>query len=81
MVRTQISLTEEQYVAVKRLAAERGMSLSAVIRDAVDRCVAMSSRSPWETMMSAAGSVSSGLGDVSVNHDDYLYGPLQDPLP
>jgi ribbon-helix-helix CopG family protein len=37
MVRTQIQLTEEQAARVRRLAAQRGQSFAAVIRDAVDR--------------------------------------------
>lgn len=75
MVRTQISLTEEQYVAVKAIAAERGISLSAVIRETVDNLVALSSRSAAEGMLSIAGIADSGLADISTNHDEYLYGP------
>jgi len=37
LVRTQIQLTEEQAVKLKRMAAERGVSMAEVIRDAVDR--------------------------------------------
>lgn len=78
MVRTQISLTEEQYIAVKRIAAEREISFSAVIRDTVDSLVALSKQSSWEGLVSIAGVGDSGLTDVSERHDDYLYGPERD---
>ena len=78
MVRTQISLTEEQYIAVKQIAAEREISFSAVIRDTVDNLVALSGRSAWDGLISIAGIGNSGLTDVSERHDDYLYGPERD---
>lgn len=78
MVRTQISLTEEQYVAVKNIAAERGVSMSAVIRETVDKLVVLSKRSAWEGLLAIAGTASSGHSDISINHDEYLYGPMQD---
>ena len=74
MVRTQISLTEEQYVAVKGIAASRGVSFSAVIRETVDNLVAMSQRSAFEGLLSIAGTAESGRSDISERHDDYLYG-------
>lgn len=74
MVRTQISLSEEQYLAIKRIAVERGISLSAVIRETVDTLLALSSRSAVEGLLSIAGMASGGPADVSERHDDYLYG-------
>jgi hypothetical protein len=76
MVRTQISLTEEQYIAVKQIAAEREISFSAVIRETVDNLVALSRRSAWEGLRSIAGTASSGIGDIAERHDDYLYGEI-----
>lgn len=76
MVRTQISLTEEQYIAVKRIAAEREISLSAVIRDTVDNLLALSRRPAVDGLRSIAGTASSGIGDIAERHDDHLYGPL-----
>ena len=78
MVRTQISLTEEQYIAVKQIAAEREISFSAVIRDTVDNLVTLSKRSARDGLLSIAGIGNSGLTDVSERHDDYLYGPERD---
>lgn len=78
MVRTQISLTEEQYVAVKGIAAERGVSISAVIRETVDNLVELSRQSAGEGLLSIAGIGASGRSDISENHDEYLYGELRD---
>ncbi|MDQ2791944.1 MAG: hypothetical protein DLM60_14560 [Pseudonocardiales bacterium] len=38
MLRTQISLTEEQKRRLDTLSAERGLSLSELVRQAVERC-------------------------------------------
>ncbi len=49
--RTQLYLTEEQYQAVMRLARDRGVSLAAVVREAVDEYVAAcesESVAPWQ---------------------------------
>lgn len=73
MVRTQISLTEAQYVAVKGIAAERGISLSAVIRETVDNLVALSRRSAAEGLLSIAGTFDSGRTDVSERHDEFAW--------
>jgi hypothetical protein len=78
MVRTQISLTEEQYAAVKGIAAERGVSLSAVIRETVDNLVVLSRRNAADGFLSIAGIGDSGRVDIAVNHDEYLYGDLRD---
>ena len=37
MVRTQIQLTEEQAEGLKRLAAERGVSMAELVRQSVQR--------------------------------------------
>jgi hypothetical protein len=74
MVRTQISLTEEQYATVKGIAAARGMSFSAVIRETVDNLAAMSNRPAVDSLLSIAGIGDSGRSDISERHDDYLYG-------
>lgn len=39
MIRTQISLTEEQMSRLRRAASARGVSIAAVIREAVDSSV------------------------------------------
>jgi hypothetical protein len=73
MVRTQIQLTEEQAREVKQLAAERGVSVANVIRDAVDRELEEKGRAArWERARRAIGKYRSGLGDVAEEHDKYL---------
>ena len=73
MVRTQVSLTEEQYVAVKNIAAERGVSFSAVIRDTVDNLVVLSRRSAAEGLLSIAGIGSCDRADISDRHDEFAW--------
>jgi hypothetical protein len=76
MERTQISLEPEQADRLRRLAAERGVSMAHLIRDAVDRtygsALAPSRAELWERAMSAVGCASSGFDDISENHDAHL---------
>ncbi|MEO6120724.1 MAG: ribbon-helix-helix protein, CopG family [Acidimicrobiales bacterium] len=75
MVRTQISLTAEQHGALTRQAAEKGTSMSALVREAVDHLVerndaATAIRDALE--MIEKGNFRSGHHDIAVNHDSYL---------
>ena len=76
MVRTQIQLTEEELAVLKDLAADRNMSMAALVREAV--ALLLKSRrevSRGEVRRRAAafaGRLSSAEGDVSTRHDDYL---------
>ncbi len=73
MVRTQIQLTEEQAALLRDLADERGVSMAAVIREAVDRVI--SERSIETRRLVALGTFGryrSDATDVSSNHDAYL---------
>jgi Arc/MetJ-type ribon-helix-helix transcriptional regulator len=73
MVRTQIQLTEEQARRLKRRAAQRGVSMATVIRQAVDRVLADDDReSKRQRALSAAGKFRSGRSDIAERHDDYL---------
>lgn len=73
MIRTQIHLTDRQAKALKKLAASRGISMSAAIREAVDRLIREPDRGTlWKRAMSAVGKFSSGLHDVSERHDEYF---------
>lgn len=78
VVRTQISLTREQHDAMTLLAQQRGVSMSAVIRDAIDRLVVLSQQSAAELLLeivdaNVADAVD-GPSDLARNHDAYLYG-------
>lgn len=73
MVRTQISLTERQIEGLRDVAAERGVSMAALLREAVERLLAdRDHESRMKRLRAAAGRYQSGLPDVGVNHDKYL---------
>lgn len=76
MVRTQIQLTEVQARKIKRIAAERHVSMAEVIRESVDRYVHdeldADRDSRRERALKAIGSCSSGLKDLARRHDDHL---------
>lgn len=75
MIRTQISLTEEQADRLRRTAALRGVSMAELIRQAVDRVIPPDSdERSWriERALALAGKYDSGRSDVSERHDDYL---------
>jgi hypothetical protein len=76
MVRTQIQLTEEQAARVRRLAAQRGQSFAAVIRDAVDRLPddEAERRARFERAVHAARTATFGSGrnNIAEEHDEEL---------
>ena len=77
MIRTQISLTDDQMRRLRREARRRHVSLAAVIRDAVDRVVPdenVQRRDRIDTLLAAAGSAASGTGSVARDHDAVLAG-------
>ena len=77
MIRTQISLTEDQMQRLRREARRRHVSLAAVIRDAVDHVVPdedAGRRGRIDTLLAAAGSAASGSGGVARDHDAVLAG-------
>jgi hypothetical protein len=70
--RTIVQLREEQAEALAELAMERGVSISELVRQGVDRMLADANREEKiARFMSMAGSVS-GPGDMGRRHDDYL---------
>lgn len=74
MIRKQVQFTERQAARIKREAARRGISESAVIRDALDRGIgpAGPTDEQWERALAVAGIAKSGLPDLAVEHDKYL---------
>ena len=76
MVRTQIQLTEEQSRFLKRLAAERDVSVASLIREAIERLKDSKDGPDREELkrraLSVVGMFRSGKSDISVNHDKYL---------
>lgn len=81
MVRTQIQLTEEQMTRLREASAERGLSVAALIREAVDRALTDRQRaSDWALALSVVGKYRDvgGATDVSTRHDDYLADAYED---
>ncbi len=76
MVRTQIQLTEQQAAMLRRLAAQRGVSMAELIRQSIDGLLRKTGeRAPEELRQRAAkvtGRFRSGTRDGAVRHDDYL---------
>jgi hypothetical protein len=76
VVRTQVQLTEDQALALKQLAAERGVSIAELVRIGVEH-VLVSARlvdpeSQRQRALAVAGRFHSGLSDLSTDHDRYL---------
>jgi len=78
MVRTQIQLTEQQSVKLKELAAEYDVSAAELIRRALDQFISaagtpqISDAEQRRLALAAVGKFSSGVHDLSINHDTYL---------
>jgi predicted DNA-binding protein len=71
MVRIQLQLSDEQAERLRRVAADRGVSLAAVIREAVEALVHDDdpSAGEQERALAVVGRFSSGRRDVSCEHD------------
>jgi len=76
MIRTQVQLKEEQIKALKEVAARKGVSMSEIVRQAVDNTIRSEKVISYEEKCSKAlkimGKTRSGKTDISVNHDKYL---------
>lgn len=75
MIRTQIQLTEAQARALKRLAAERRVSIAELIRQSIDRLVLSAgpdADTKRQRAIAAAGRFHSGCSDLSAKHDQHL---------
>lgn len=72
MIRTQISLSEQEYEAAKREAARLGISLAELLRRSLRTLLPADDRKPW---MRYAGMIESGDPESSRRIDDIVYGP------
>jgi hypothetical protein len=79
VIRLQIQFTERELAALRSEAAERHISVSAVVREAVDERLRRPRLLPTPTRedliersLAAMGRFHSGLGDVSARHDEYF---------
>jgi hypothetical protein len=71
MVRTQISLSEDEYTAAKREAARLGISFAAFVRSSLRTALPVNDTQPW---MRYAGMVETGDPFSSQHIDDVVYG-------
>jgi hypothetical protein len=80
MIRTQIQLTDDQARRLKRLAAERGVSMATLVREGVERVLADDgSEATHRRALSLVGAFHGGAGEkVSEQHDRYLGKALED---
>ena len=76
MVRTQIQLTEEQAARLRRLAAQKGISMAQIVREAVERYMEQTGAVDESELdaraLAVIGQFASGRRDVSAEHDRYL---------
>jgi hypothetical protein len=73
MIRMQIQLTDEQAAALRRKSERTGLSMAALVRDALQRGLDEDNRDDgWERALGAVGRFRSGARDTSVEHDRAL---------
>ena len=76
MVRTQVQFTEEEVQALRAIAAAEGVSVSSVVRQAVDHMVngrrRVSREELWRRADEVCGAFRSGTDDLAERHDDYF---------
>lgn len=71
MIRTQVSLSEQEYEAAKREAARLGISLAELLRRSLRSLLPADDSKPW---MRFAGMIESGDPEASRRIDDIVYG-------
>jgi hypothetical protein len=71
MIRTQVSLTAEEYQAAKAEAARLGISLAELLRRSLRTMLPADPTKPW---MRYAGMVETGDSESSRRLDDVVYG-------
>jgi Zn-dependent peptidase ImmA (M78 family) len=76
MIRTQVQLEEQDLKALRQLAAEQGVSISALVRQSVKHLLEENQKPTreelWERASSVIGKYRSGKTDIGQRHDDYL---------
>jgi hypothetical protein len=71
VIRTQVSLSEEEYEAAKREARRLGISLAELLRRSLRPLLPADESKPW---MRYAGLIESGDPSSSQKIDDVIYG-------
>ena len=73
MIRTQISLTDEQMRRLRAEARRRRVPIAQVVREAVDRVVPVDPgerEARFRSALSVVGRYDSGTGDLATRHDE-----------
>lgn len=73
MVRTQISLTDDQMRRLRAEAHRRRVPIARVVREAVDRALPVDPgdrRARFRRAVSAIGAFDSETGDIAARHDE-----------
>lgn len=82
MVRMQIQFTEQEIGLLRSEASRRKISISALVREAVDRHLPQSRQPTRDQLvqrsLAAIGRFRSGSGDVSARHDEYFADSILD---
>jgi hypothetical protein len=82
LVRTQISVTAKQHDGLRRIARRRGVSMSVVVRDAIDEILDRDDAAArWQRALAVIGTGRSGLPDIAEKHDEYLADAILDWRP
>ena len=71
MIRTQVSLDEQEYALAKKQASALGISIAEYVRRAIRETLPAAGAGPW---MRYAGFVESGDRHSSQSIDDIVYG-------
>ena len=71
MIRTQISLTEEEYEAAKQEARRLGISLAELLRRSLRTMLSVDESKPW---MRYAGMIETSDPSASQHIDEIIYG-------
>ncbi len=83
--RTQVYFPLELYKKVERRAKRESKSMASVVREAVAKYIEGEEEKEidWENdpFFKAVGFIKSGVTDLSVNHDYYLYGAKKKSVP
>jgi hypothetical protein len=81
MVRTQVYLPQATYKALVERAEKQGLTMAVQIRAALDEYLQRTQTEedgpilqPDDPLFSMMGIFDSGVNDLAVNHDYYLYG-------
>lgn len=83
MIRIQVQLTEQQLLRLRELAAERGLSISELVRNGVDHLLSHAERREHgdraQRAIAAVGRFHSGRAAVARRHDAYLAAAYETP--